>query len=67
MVKQYKNEADIKRHLKQLDLEKQIAWEELKSCKNDFKETLQPYHWMQTGFSILKKYSIMMLVKKIIK
>ncbi|KJD32796.1 hypothetical protein PW52_15065 [Tamlana sedimentorum] len=67
MVKQYKNEADIKRHLKQLDLEKQIAWEELKSCKNDFKETLQPYLWMQTGFSILKKYSIMMLVKKIIK
>ncbi|KJD31137.1 hypothetical protein PK35_15960 [Tamlana nanhaiensis] len=67
MVKQYKNEADIKRHLKQLDLEKQIAWEELKGCKNDFKETLQPYQWMQTGFSILKKYSIMMLVKKIIK
>jgi len=67
MKTQYKTQEDIKRDLHRLQLEKQIAWEELKVVKSDFKDTLQPYTWIQTGFKMACKVGIMMLIKKIIK
>ncbi|RAJ16812.1 hypothetical protein [Olleya aquimaris] len=66
-MKYYNTEEDIQRDLKRLSLEKQIAWEELKIIKEDFKEALQPSHWLQTGFKLFSKLGLMMLVKKIIK
>ena len=66
-MKQYRTQEDIKRDLRRLQLEKQIAWEELKVVKSEFKETLQPYTWLQTGFKMASKVGIMMLIKKIIK
>lgn len=66
-MKHYKTEQQIKQDLRRLQLEKEIAWEELKTLKGDFKESLQPYQWMQTGLKLLSKFGVMMLVKKIIK
>ena len=54
-MKQYRTQEDIKRDLRRLQLEKQIAWEELKVVKSDFKETLQPYTGLQTGFKMASK------------
>ncbi|AUC77268.1 MULTISPECIES: hypothetical protein [unclassified Olleya] len=64
---QFKTEADIERALKKLSLEKQIAWEELKGIKGDFKEAIQPPQWLQTGYRMFSKFGMMMLLKKIIK
>tara|TARA_B100001971_G_C18188774_1_gene537285 strand:- start:466 stop:666 length:201 start_codon:yes stop_codon:yes gene_type:complete len=66
-MKQYRTQEDIKRDLRRLQLEKQIAWEELKVVKSEFKETLQPYTWLQTGFKMASKVGVMMLIKKIIR
>ncbi|HIC31703.1 MAG: hypothetical protein JXK08_00035 [Flavobacteriaceae bacterium] len=66
-MKQYRTQEDIKKDLRRLQLEKQIAWEELKIVKSDFKETLQPYTWLQTGFKMASKVGVMMLIKKIIR
>jgi hypothetical protein len=66
-MKQYRTQEDIKSDLRRLQLEKQIAWEELKVVKSDFKETLQPYTWLQTGFKMASKVGVMMLIKKIIR
>lgn len=66
-MKNYTTEEDIQRDLKRLSLEKQIAWEELKIVKDDFKEALQPSSWLQTGFKFFSKLGLMMLVKKVIK
>ena len=66
-MKYYKTEQQIKQDLRRLQLEKEIAWEELKTLKGDFKESLQPYQWMQTGLKIFSKFGVMMLVRKIIK
>ena len=66
-MKHYKTEQQIKQELRRLQLEKEIAWEELKTLKGDFKESLQPYQWMQTGLKIFSKFGVMMLVRKIIK
>ncbi|MEL0643490.1 MULTISPECIES: hypothetical protein [unclassified Olleya] len=67
MMKQYKTEHDLENDLKRLSLEKQIAWEELKSIKGDFKEAVQPPNWLQTGYKMFTKFGMMMLFKKIIK
>lgn len=66
-MKHYKTEQQIKQDLRRLQLEKEIAWEELKTLKDDFKESLQPYQWMQTGLKLFSKFGVMMLVRKIIK
>lgn len=66
-MKHYKTEQQIKQDLRRLQLEKEIAWEELKTLKGDFKESLQPYQWMQTGLKLFSKFGVMMLVRKIIK
>jgi len=66
-MKQYRTQEDIKKDLRKLQLEKQIAWEELKVVKSDFTEALQPYSWLQTGFKIASKFGVMMLIKKIIR
>ncbi|AXO79923.1 hypothetical protein DZC78_05805 [Olleya aquimaris] len=64
---QYKTQEDIEINLKRLRLEKDIAWEELKGIKGDFKEAVQLPNWLQTGYKMISKFSTMMLLKRIIK
>ncbi|PQV47432.1 hypothetical protein CLV33_107220 [Jejuia pallidilutea] len=66
-MKIYENEESIERALKVLDLERQIAWEEIKAVKEEYKEDFRPYNWIQTGVKLLSKYGAMILLKKIIK
>lgn len=66
-MKVYNKAEDIDLDLKRLSLEREIALEELKAVKGDFKESLQPAQWVQTGFKVAGKLGVMMLLKKIIR
>ena len=66
-MKKYTTFEDIEYDLKRLDLERQIAFEELKELKGDFKDDLRPAHWVQTGLKYAAKFGSLMLLKKLIK
>ena len=63
----YKNFDEIEYDLQKLDLERKIALEELKGLKQEVKEDLSPYNWLATSISIVKKYGMLYLIKKILK
>lgn len=63
----YQNFDEIEFDLQRLDLERQIAMEKLKGLKQEVKEDLSPYNWLSTAISLVKKYGILYLVKKILK
>ncbi|ASV30778.1 hypothetical protein [Maribacter cobaltidurans] len=63
----YKNFDEIEYDLQRLDLERKIALEELKGLKQEVKEDLSPYNWLATSISIVKKYGMLYLIKKILK
>jgi hypothetical protein len=63
----YKNFEEIEFNLKRLKLERQIALEELKGLKQDVQDDLSPYKWVATGFSAIKKFGLLYLVRKVIK
>ncbi len=65
--KVYNDMESVARDLKILKLERDIAWEEIKALKADYKEDLKPYNWIQTGIKLASKYGMMVLLKKIIK
>ncbi|AEH01741.1 hypothetical protein [Lacinutrix sp. 5H-3-7-4] len=67
MRKVYNSFEDIELDLKRLDLERQIAKEELKAVKGELKESLQPSQWMQTGIKVAGKLGSMVLLKKLFK
>ncbi len=66
-MKTYNSFKDIDNDLKKLDLERQIAWEELKLVKEEFKEDLQPLNWISSALKVVGKMGGFMLLKKIIK
>ena len=51
-MKIYRNSENIERDLKILNLERQIAWEEIKAVKEEYKEDFRPYNWIQSGLKI---------------
>ncbi|WP_281541265.1 hypothetical protein [Maribacter aestuarii] len=63
----YKNFDQVEYDLKRLNLERQIALEEVKSLKGDVKEDLSPYSWVSTVFSAVKKYGILYLIRKVLR
>lgn len=67
MRRTYTNFEDIEKDLKRLKLERQIAWEEMKLLKNEFKEDLSPANWVQTMLSAFGKYGMFILLKKLFK
>lgn len=66
-MKVYETIEEINKDLKQLKLERQIAWEELKGLKYEVKDDLSPYNWLSTAVSALKKYGILYLIRKILR
>ena len=66
-MKTYNSFKDIDNDLKKLNLERQIAWEELKLVKEEFKEDLQPINWVSSALKVVGKMGGFMLLKKIIK
>ena len=63
----YNNLNEVEYDLKKLNLERQIALEQIKGLKNDVKEDLSPYSWLSTIFSAVKKFGVLYLVKKIVR
>jgi hypothetical protein len=63
----YKNFEQIDYDLKRLNLERQIALEEIKGIKQEVKEDLSPYSWMTTILSSIKKYGMLYLIRKIVR
>jgi len=66
-MKIYQDIESIERELKILNLERQIAFEEIKNLKEAYKEDLKPLNWIQAGAKIAGKFGGLMLLKKIIK
>ena len=67
IVKTYKNSASVERDLKILDLERKIAFEEIKLLKEDYKEDLKPINWLNSGLKYVVKFTGVMIFKKIFK
>lgn len=63
----YKDFKSIEEDLKILDLERKIAWEEIKAVKEEYKDDFTSYNWIQSGLKIVGKIGALMLLKKIIK
>jgi hypothetical protein len=66
-MKTYKNFDEIDLDLKRLNLERQIAWEELKGMKREVEQDLSPYLWISTVLSVLKKYGFIYFVRKVLR
>ncbi|MFK7813334.1 MAG: DUF6327 family protein [Maribacter sp.] len=66
-MREYSNIKEIKKDLKRLHLERQIAWEELKGLRHEVKEDLSPYNWVNTLLSAAKKYGFLYLIRKILR
>ncbi|MCX7550068.1 hypothetical protein [Xanthomarina sp. F2636L] len=66
-MKQYQSFEDIETELKHLDLERKIAWEELKFLKNEFQEDLKPANWIQYALKSAGKYGLFLLAKRFFK
>ncbi|KZS38868.1 hypothetical protein AWE51_14910 [Aquimarina aggregata] len=67
MKKTYTSFKEIEQDLRKLNLQRQIHLEEVKLIKSEFKEELQPYQWVSTIFSAVKKYGTFYLIKKLFK
>lgn len=66
-MKIYKSFDEIEYDLTRLKLEQQIAWEEIKGVKNEFKQDIQPLNWVSTGMKVAGKYGAFVLLKKLMK
>ncbi|WP_179319550.1 DUF6327 family protein [Winogradskyella helgolandensis] len=60
----YTTFEDIDNDLKRFKLERDIAWEELKLTKNEFKEDLEPLNWVSSALKLTGKYSFIALIRK---
>lgn len=63
-MKTYTSFEEIDNDLKRYKLERDIAWEELKLIKTEFKEDLQPLNWISTALKLTGKYSFIALIRK---
>jgi hypothetical protein len=63
-MKEYKSFKEIDSDLKRFKLERDIAWEELKLIKSEYKEDLKPINWITTAVELTCKYSFKALIKK---
>lgn len=64
MNKRYNSFKQIENDLKRLKLERDIAWEELKLVKNEYKEDLRPLNWVSSAIKLTSKYGLIALFKK---
>ena len=65
-MKMYSNFQDIENDLKRLRLERDIAWEELKLMKSEYKEDLKPMNWVGTALKLTGKYGLIALIRRLI-
>ncbi|WP_458627173.1 DUF6327 family protein [Winogradskyella sp. PC D3.3] len=63
-MKTYTSFKDIDSDLKRYKLERDIAWEELKLIKTEYKEDLQPLNWISSALKLTGKYSFIAIIRK---
>lgn len=66
-MRSYENVEQIEQDLRRLDLERQIALEELKGVKHDFEQKLKPINMIGGVLKFVSKYGLLMIFKKIFK
>ncbi|APZ46353.1 hypothetical protein BW723_08605 [Polaribacter reichenbachii] len=66
-MKTYTSFIEIEKDLKKLELEREIAKEELKIVKHNFEGILEPMNWINSLFKMLSKYGVLLMIKKILK
>lgn len=66
-MKEYKTFDDIDNDLRRHNLERKIAWEELKLVQGKVEEDLQPINLIVTVFKVIGRVGIFKLLKKIIR
>ncbi|GGX33532.1 DUF6327 family protein [Aquimarina muelleri] len=67
MKKVYRSFKEIEQDLRTFNLQRQIAMEEMKLLKIELKEDLQPYQWLSTALSTIKKYGVLYLIRRLFK
>lgn len=66
-MKTYTSFDEIASDLRKLELEREIAKEELKILKYDFEKHLEPMNWVSSIFKFISKYGAILLLKRIFK
>lgn len=66
-MKIYNSFSEIEKDLKKLQLEKDIAIEELKIVKHDFEAYTKPIVWVNKALKYLSKYGVLLMIKKMFK
>mgnify|MGYP000628012092 CR=1 FL=1 len=66
-MKIYNSFEEIDFEVKRLNLERQIAWEEIKHSGNEMQESLSPYNWISPILNSIKKFGILFFLKKVFK
>ncbi len=66
-MKIYNSFSEIEKDLKKLQLEKEIAIEELKIVKHDFEAYTKPIVWVNKALKYLSKYGVLLMIKKMFK
>jgi len=66
-MKEYNTFDDIDTDLKRLNLERKIAWEELKLVQGKVEEDLKPVHLIVNVLKVAIKVGVFKLLKKIIR
>ena len=66
-MRNYNSFDEIDYELKRLNLERKIAWEEIKQTGNKVQDSLTPSGILMTIFGGVKKFGIFFLLKKIFK
>ncbi|WP_405291862.1 DUF6327 family protein [Algibacter sp. Ld11] len=65
--KNYNSLEEINTELHLLSIQREIHLEELKLTKHQLKEDLTPANWINTALKGIKKYGVLMLLRKMIK
>lgn len=66
-MKIYNSFSEIEKDLKKLQLEKEIAIEELKIVKHDFEAYTKPIVLVNKTLKYLSKYGVLLMIKKLFK
>lgn len=62
-MKTYTTFEEIENDLKLHKLERDIAWEELKLIKTEYKQDLEPLNWISTALKLTGKYSFIAMIR----
>ena len=67
MQKSYSSFKEIRHDLKKLQLQREIAYEEIVNHKHMIENEISSLNWIVTAFNIFKKFGAFLVVKKIFK